>query len=132
MDRGKAERILNFVSGFTAEHGYGPTIREIGAAVGIKSPSTVSDYLVRMTRDGLITSTPGISRSIRVIEQKPRMEPCEDGSSLLCCKFRFPVGGYLMNVVAMVADSDNRTIIPVKAECVEMLRSGDASVAGIE
>ena len=129
VDRGKTVQILHFVSEFTAEHGFGPTIREIGIGVGLKSTSTVSDYLVRMTRDGLITSIPGTPRSIHVVDQNLQQESCEDGSSLLCCKFKFPEGTYPMSVIAMVADGDDKNIVPIKAERVEVLRSGTTTVA---
>ena len=128
VDRGKTAQILLFVRGFTAEHGFGPTIREIGKGVGLKSTSTVADYLIRMNRAGLISSIPGTPRSIHVVDQNLQQESCEDGSSLLCCKFRFPEGTYPMSVIAMVVSGDESNIIPIKAERVELLRSKVAAV----
>lgn len=127
VDRGKTAQILHFVCEFTAEHGFGPTIREIGNGVGLRSTSTVSDYLVRMTRDGLITSIPGTPRSIHVVDQNLQQDSCEDGGSLLCCKFKFPEGTYPMSVIAMVADGDEKNIVPIKAESVEILRSSPSA-----
>ena len=123
VDRGKTAQILHFVQEFTAEHGFGPTIREIGIGVGLRSTSTVADYLVRMTRDGLITSIPGTPRSIHVVEKNLREDGCEDGTSLLGCKFRFPEGTYPMSVIAMVAGKDEASIVPIQAERIEVLRS---------
>lgn len=57
-------RILRFVNQFTALHGYRPTVREIGNAVGLKSTSTVSGHLQRLQRDGLLTLSPLKPRSI--------------------------------------------------------------------
>ena len=37
----KQQQIYDYILAFTAEHGYPPSVREIGAAVGLKSPSTV-------------------------------------------------------------------------------------------
>lgn len=125
IDRGKTVQIYHFVREFCAEHGFGPTIREIGQGVGLRSTSTVSDYLTRMTRDGLITSSPGTPRSIQVVEKNLQEDGCSDGSSLLCCKFRFPEGTYPMSVIAMVSDGDdNNNILPIRAEHVEVIRSG--------
>ena len=53
----------------------------------------------------------------------PRLEddPCDDGSAVLNCKFRFPDGTYPVSVIAMVAD-DDKQFTPVKADRVEVLR----------
>ena len=96
VDRGRTAQILQFVREFSCVHGFGPTIREIAEGVGLRSTSTVADYLDRMTRDGLITSIPSTPRSIRVVEQNLTEDACEDGSSLVCCKFKFPEGTFLM------------------------------------
>ena len=92
VDRGRTLQILQFVREFSCVHGFGPTIREIAEGVGLRSTSTVVGHLDRMTRDGLITSIPSTPRSIRVVEQNLTEDACEDGSSLVCCKFKFPEG----------------------------------------
>ena len=124
VNHGKTEQILDFIREFCASHGFGPTIREIGRGVGLQSASTVAGYLNRMTRDGLITSIPGTPRSIQTAKPKPLPVDCEDGSSVLRCQFHFPEGTYPMSVVAMVADGDEKNILPVRADCVEIVCSG--------
>ena len=37
VSHGKTEQILEFIREFCASHGFGPTIREIGRGVGLKS-----------------------------------------------------------------------------------------------
>ena len=122
VNHGKTEQILEFIREFCASHGFGPTIREIGRGVGLQSTSTVAGYLNRMTRDGLITSIPGTPRSIQTAEPKVLPAACKDGSSVLRCQFHFPKGTYPMSVVAMVADGDEKNILPVRADCVEIVR----------
>ena len=39
------QRILDYVTAFTRENGYPPTVREICDAVGLRSPSTVHSHL---------------------------------------------------------------------------------------
>lgn len=129
VSHGKTEQILDFIREFCASHGFGPTIREIGRGVGLQSTSTVAGYLNRMTRDGLITSIPGAPRSIQTTEPKPLPIDCEDGSSVLCCQFHFPEGTYPMSVVAMVANGDEKNILPVRADCVEIVRPGRVTKA---
>jgi len=46
---------------------YGPTIREIAAAMGIRSPNGVVCHLDALERKGLIRRTPMKSRAIEVI-----------------------------------------------------------------
>ena len=129
INHGKTEQILEFIREFYTTHGFGPTIREIGRGVGLQSTSTVAGYLNRMTRDGLITSIPGAPRSIQTTEPKPLPIDCEDGSSVLRCQFHFPKGTYPMSVVAMVADGDEKNILPVRADCVEIVRPGRTAKA---
>ena len=97
--------------------------------VGLQSTSTVAGYLSRMTRDGLITSIPGTPRSIQTAEPKVLPVDCEDGSSVLRCQFHFPEGTYPMSVVAMVADGDEKNILPVRADFVEIVRPGRTAKA---
>ena len=129
VNHGKTEQILEFIREFCTSHGFSPTIREIGKGVGLQSTSTVAGYLSRMTRDGLITSIPGTPRSIQTAKPKPLPVDCEDGSSVLRCQFHFPEGSYPMSVVAMVADGDEKNILPVRADCVEIVRPGRTAKA---
>lgn len=41
----KQQRILDYIASFIAERGYPPSVREIGSAVGLRSPSTVHTHL---------------------------------------------------------------------------------------
>lgn len=68
--QGKAtrERILRFIIDYIQQHGYAPTIREIGAGVGLKSTSSVMTHLMKLFAEGkLETDAPeGSPRAIRV------------------------------------------------------------------
>ena len=50
----KQQRIYDFIQAFAAQHGYPPSVREIGAAVGLKSPSTVHFHLKGLEEAGMI------------------------------------------------------------------------------
>ena len=54
----KAERILEFVNEFVQENGYAPSVREIGAAVGLRSTASVSYHIQALQDKGLL-SAPG-------------------------------------------------------------------------
>ena len=58
--------ILRFIADFMRRHGYPPTIREIGAKVGISSTSVVNYNLGILERGGYIERDREISRGIRL------------------------------------------------------------------
>lgn len=62
------KRIKQFIIQYMQEHGYSPTTREIGDAVGLKSSSSVFSHLQRMFRDGELETDAGLcsARAIRV------------------------------------------------------------------
>ena len=62
----KAERILEYVNQFVQENGYAPSVREIGAAVGLRSTASVSYHIQALQDKGLLLSpgAKGRKRSI--------------------------------------------------------------------
>ena len=52
----KAERIMDYVNQFIQENGYSPSVREIGAAVGLRSTASVSYHLQALQDKGLLQS----------------------------------------------------------------------------
>ena len=62
----KQQEILTYIEQFSSVNGYPPTVREIGEAVGLNSPSTVHGYLKRLERDGKLEKEEGSSRALRI------------------------------------------------------------------
>ena len=60
----KQQRIYDFIRTFTRRQGYPPTLREIGQAVGVRSPSTVKYHLDNLRQAGLIQWDGGKTRSL--------------------------------------------------------------------
>ena len=62
----KAEMIMDYVNQFIQENGYSPSVREIGAAVGLRSTASVSYHIQALQDKGLLLSpdTKGRKRSI--------------------------------------------------------------------
>ena len=52
----KSEMILDYVNQFVQENGYSPSVREIGAAVGLRSTASVSYHLQALQDKGLLAS----------------------------------------------------------------------------
>jgi len=66
-ERGPTERqrrILEVIRDFTSEHGYPPSVREIGEMVGLSSSSTVQSHLKTLERRGLIHRNPTKPRAL--------------------------------------------------------------------
>ena len=72
----KSELILNFVNQFVQENGFAPSVREIGAAVGLRSTASVSYHLNQLQDKGLLLAPgqKGRKRAI-VTAQRPGQIP---------------------------------------------------------
>ena len=62
----KQQQIYDYIISFTDEHGYPPSVREIGEYVGLRSPSTVHFHLKGLQSAGLITQAAGKTRAISI------------------------------------------------------------------
>ncbi|MCI9264144.1 MAG: transcriptional repressor LexA [Oscillospiraceae bacterium] len=60
----KQAEIYEFILQFTKEHGYPPSVREIGLAVNLKSPSTVHFHMKKLEAEGYIQKADGKTRAI--------------------------------------------------------------------
>ena len=60
----KQQLIYDYICTFTDEHGYPPSVREIGEAVDLKSPSTVHFHLKGLEEAGMIVKSAGKTRAI--------------------------------------------------------------------
>ena len=60
----KAEKILEYVNAFVQENGYAPSVREIGAAVGLRSTASVSYHIQALQEKGLLSGEGSQARSV--------------------------------------------------------------------
>lgn len=58
----KADLILDYVNRFVQENGYAPSVREIGAAVGLRSTASVSYHLQALQEKGALIAPPAKGR----------------------------------------------------------------------
>lgn len=65
----KQAEIYQFILQYTREHGYPPSVREIGEAVGLKSPSTVHFHMKKLEAEGYILKADGKTRAITLPRQ---------------------------------------------------------------
>ena len=71
----KQQQIYEYMRTFKSEYGYFPSVREIGAAVGLKSPSTVHFHLKGLEEAGVIVKAEGKSRAISLVNTEPELPP---------------------------------------------------------
>jgi repressor LexA len=64
---GRQQEIWSFLVEYVDLHGYPPTVREIGEAVGLASPSTVHAHLANLERAGLLRRDPTKPRALELI-----------------------------------------------------------------
>ena len=76
------QKILDFIKEQIKENGYPPSVREICAAVGLKSTSSVHSYLNKLAEKGYITKTGLKTRALRVIEEETSNIPSSDSNVL--------------------------------------------------
>jgi repressor LexA len=72
----RQRQILDFLTRYVDSHGYPPTVREIGEAVGLASPSTVHAHLANLERAGLLKRDPTKPRAIELFRE-PKPEQVE-------------------------------------------------------
>lgn len=68
----KKEEIYNYIKAYIAEHGYAPSYREIGTAVGLKSTSSVYAHMQDLFAVGILKTEAeeGTPRTFRIAEKK--------------------------------------------------------------
>jgi repressor LexA len=68
---GRQQEIWEFLVDYVGRHGYPPTVREIGEAVGLASPSTVHAHLANLERAGYLKRDPTKPRALELLRERP-------------------------------------------------------------
>ena len=82
---GRQREIWSFVVEYVDRHGYPPTVREIGKAVGLASSSTVHAHLANLEKYGVLRRDPTKPRAIELLFDKAKqaVTPGEGGLPLV-------------------------------------------------
>ncbi|HVL89521.1 MAG TPA: transcriptional repressor LexA, partial [Actinomycetota bacterium] len=75
----RQQQILEFIRTVTEDRGYPPSVREIGEAVGLNSPSSVHAQLATLARAGYLSKDPSKPRAI-VVRMDSEGMPVEAGN----------------------------------------------------
>ena len=65
----RQQEIFEFIKEYSARHGYPPTVRDIGKAVGLASSSTVHAHLANLEKVGLLRRDPTKPRAIELLDR---------------------------------------------------------------
>ncbi|HTR89625.1 MAG TPA: transcriptional repressor LexA [Solirubrobacteraceae bacterium] len=87
----RQQEIFDFIRKHSAKHGYPPTVRDIGKAVGLASSSTVHAHLANLEKIGLLRRDPSKPRAIELLDRA--------------------VGGAMGGVRAIVRPSDSLPLV---------------------
>ncbi len=85
MLTGRQQEIWDFLVEYVDRHGYPPTVREIGEAVGLASPSTVHAHLANLERAGLLKRDRTKPRALDLLGGRRRdasSEPAREAAQL--------------------------------------------------
>ena len=98
----RQQEIWGFLVDYVDLHGYPPTVREIGEAVGLASPSTVHAHLANLERAGLLRRDPTKPRALELIGHR-RVERREETFSGM---HRLPLLGQVAAGAPLLADEN--------------------------
>jgi len=93
---GRQQEIFDFLVGYQEQHGYPPTVREIGEAVGLASPSTVHAHLANLERAGLLRRDPTKPRALELLGAGRKRAAESVGSAQLPLVGEIAAGGPLL------------------------------------
>jgi repressor LexA len=65
----RQQEIFEFIKSYSSRHGYPPTVRDIGKAVGLASSSTVHAHLANLEKVGLLRRDPSKPRAIELLDK---------------------------------------------------------------
>jgi repressor LexA len=79
----RQQEIFDFVRRYAGEHGYPPTVRDIGKAIGLTSSSTVHAHLANLEKIGVLRRDPTKPRAIEVLVDRAKAAVAPSGLPLV-------------------------------------------------
>lgn len=109
----RQQQVLDVILNAVRERGFPPTVREIGEAVGLSSPSTVHSHLNALMKSGHIRKDPSKPRAIEVIDAGTG-----EGSLMRAPVRDVPLVGSIAAGSPILAEEDIEEIYPLPTELV--------------
>ena len=98
----RQQEIWDFLGTYLDEHGYPPTVREIGDAVGLASPSTVHAHLANLERAGMLRRDPTKPRALELLGTRERVHAERPAHDV----HRLPLVGQIAAGAALLAEQN--------------------------
>src|SRR3954453_21430721 len=105
----RQREILAFVNDHSAQHGYPPTVREIGTAVGLTSSSTVHAHLANLERLGLLRRDPAKPRALNLVGRSTKGPPAQETAGIRM----LPLLGQIAAGAPLLAEGHVEELLPV-------------------
>ena len=120
MLKEREQRILDYMKEEIKTKGYPPTVREIGAALGIKSTSTTHKDIESLVRQGYLVKDPSKPRALMVVDphsdRKKTPVPAGDVSALdRTDVVEIPVVGRVAAGTPILAEENIEDTFPIPA-----------------
>jgi repressor LexA len=100
----RQREIFDYVRQYGEEHGYPPTVRDIGKAIGLTSSSTVHAHLANLEKLGVLRRDPTKPRAIEVLVDKAKAAVVPSG---------LPVVGQVAAGQTVLAEENIEEYVPV-------------------
>jgi repressor LexA len=100
----RQREIFDYVKSYGEEHGYPPTVRDIGKAIGLTSSSTVHAHLANLEKLGALRRDPTKPRAIEVLVDKAKAAVAPSG---------LPIVGQVAAGQPVLADENIEEYVPV-------------------
>lgn len=108
----RQQQVLDHIKQTVDERGYPPSVREIGDAVGLSSPSTVHSHLNSLVEAGMIKKDPTKPRAIMIVDNGKANAPSDRRVRDI------PVLGRIAAGTPILAAEQVEEIMPLPAELV--------------
>jgi repressor LexA len=100
----RQREIFDYVKSYGEEHGYPPTVRDIGKAIGLTSSSTVHAHLANLEKLGVLRRDPTKPRAIEVLVDRAKAAVKPSG---------LPIVGQVAAGQPVLADENIEEYVPV-------------------
>lgn len=109
----RQQEIFEFIKRYSSKHGYPPTVRDIGKAVGLASSSTVHAHLANLEKLGLLRRDPTKPRAIELLDRVS--ETVVENVRSLVAPAGLPVVGQVAAGTPLLAEENIEEYVEVPA-----------------
>ena len=123
----RQKEIIKFIHRFNEEHGYPPTVREIGEGVQLSSSSTVHAHLKSLESRGILQRDAVLTRAIRLVSDVAERFMPQLSAETVSGVLNLPVIGTVAAGKPLLATEDIEDYFPVPSSMI----SGDGYILKI-